>query len=221
MESDTAFEWLSVGRIRRLAATDSVDRFSRRRMDSIKRHHQIQARQEHRNLNGFEGSPPFSIQRYLRAVEKSLLVTSTWDTFPALTEKERTYSAATQAPIATSSSTPNTPIFSPIPFLHEDARSSSRSPPPSPLSLPAAAGGSVMGPETKALGLVDELDDLGPGHLSDHPHPLSATTTMSTRSFRGSLEERFIRAREEDTEGRQPQMEDDEELMDEDKENKA
>ncbi len=74
-------------------------------------------------------------------------------------------------------------MFSPIPFLHEDARrSQSRSPPPSPLSLGAVASASDPHPqalETKALGLVDEMDDPGPGHLSDHPTPISAVTTLS------------------------------------------
>jgi len=33
--------------------------------------------------------------------------------------------------------------------------------------------------ETKALGLVDEMDDPGPGHLSDHPTAISSVTTLS------------------------------------------
>lgn len=84
-------------------------------------------------------------------------------------------------------------MFSPIPFLHEDARrSKSRSPPPSPLALsgtdPAAP------PEQKGLGMVDELDDPSPGHMSEHPTALSSVTTTKTsnpKPFLGSLEQRF------------------------------
>lgn len=144
--------------------------------------------------------------KYLRAVERSLLVTSTWDTFPAISEEDSNQITINQATISSSSiSAPSTPMFSPIPFLHEDARrSSSRSPPPSPLVLPAvAAGGNLTalphagaeGAEAKALGLVDELDDPSPGHMSDHLQPISATTNVETKPLHGSLEERFVKAR--------------------------
>ncbi|OCH94953.1 PPP4R2-domain-containing protein [Obba rivulosa] len=174
-------------------------------------------------LDQFESSPPFTIQRicelclrpnehynylgkYLRAVERSLLVTSTWDAFPAIPEEDGKQATINQAAISSSSiSTPATPMFSPIPFLHEDARrSSSRSPPPSPLVLPAMASGGTFatlphagaeGAETKALGLVDELDDPSPGHLSDHPQPISATTDVDKKPLFGSLEQRFVKAR--------------------------
>ena len=162
-------------------------------------------------------STPFTIQRlcelcvyprqhykyvgkYLRAVEKSLLVTSTYDAFPPLSEIDSTYSAVGHPSISTSAvSAPNTPMFSPIPFLHEDARrSKSRSPPPSPLALPATVAGGVTAAEesadVKALGLVDELDDPSPGHLSDHIEPISATTTVESRPLHGTLQERFVKA---------------------------
>ena len=97
-------------------------------------------------------------------------------------------------------------MFSPIPFLHGDARRShSRSPPPSPLALSAlGAGGSTTtsphsgaeGADQKVIGLVDELDDPSPGHLSDHPQPLSATTTVADPIYK-SLEDRFTTAKEE------------------------
>lgn len=161
-------------------------------------------------------SPPFTIQRlcelcvepkkhyssvgkYLRAVEKSVLVTSTKENFPPLTQAE-VLSAGRSAIIlgSTLQSAPSTPLFSPIPFLHNDARrSKSRSPPPAPLSLNA------MGEpgELKALGLVDELDDPSPGHLSDHPIALTSVTTLpaepsDSKPLLGSLEERFVKAGE-------------------------
>jgi serine/threonine-protein phosphatase 4 regulatory subunit 2 len=45
-------------------------------------------------------------------------------------------------------------------------------------------------PVQKALGLVDELDDPRPGHLSERPTPLSAVTAGL------SLDERFIKSSE-------------------------
>ncbi|EMD38376.1 hypothetical protein CERSUDRAFT_123038 [Gelatoporia subvermispora B] len=175
-------------------------------------------------LDQFESNPPFTIQRvcelcirpnehynyigkYLRALERALLVTSTWDAFPAMPEEDGNQSMINQAPISLLSlSAPATPMFSPIPFLHEDARrSSSRSPPPSPLVLPAMATGGTLtthphagaeGAEAKALGLVDELDDPSPGHLSDHPQPISATTNVETKPLLGSLEQRFVKAKD-------------------------
>ncbi|KAF8212382.1 PPP4R2-domain-containing protein, partial [Mycena galopus ATCC 62051] len=159
--------------------------------------------------------PPFTIQRvcelclnpkqnynsvgkYLRAVEKSLLVTSTYDTFPPLTESERDTTIRTMASIGVAPMPP-TPLFSPIPFLHDDARrSKSRSPPPSPLILANIGEAHPDPPETKALGLVDELDDPAPGHMSEHPVALTSVTTSDGEQFVDSLEARFVRAQDED-----------------------
>jgi serine/threonine-protein phosphatase 4 regulatory subunit 2 len=130
-----------------------------------------------------------SVGKYLRAVEKALLVTSAWDTFPAAPPAA---SPASPAPFPAGSafatparSAPTTPLFSPIPFLHEDARrSASRSPPPlalapagAPLGDPPAPADSA-GVEPRALGLVDEMDDPGPGHMSERPTALSSVTTV-------------------------------------------
>ena len=140
-----------------------------------------------------------SAGKYLRAVEKSLLVTSAWASFPNLPETANIPASITMGPTA---STPATPLFSPIPFLHNDARrSQSRSPPPSPLVL--ATGSELTTPEPfdaldapKAIGLVDELDDPGPGHLSEHPVALTSVTTLAGQSTGelGSLEEKFVKA---------------------------
>ncbi|KAL5532665.1 hypothetical protein ACEPAF_4439 [Sanghuangporus sanghuang] len=166
-------------------------------------------------LYEFEGSPPFTIQRlcelavrprqhfkyagkYLRAVERALLVTSTIEAFPVISAEENDASSSPFMSIG-SLREATTPLFSPIPFLHADARRSrSRSPPMSPLNLstnaparplspsadpltlgPAAVEGTAggMGVDTPAIGLVDELDDPSPGHLSDHPTALTSTTT--------------------------------------------
>ena len=168
-------------------------------------------------------SAPFTIQRiaelclhptkhykylgkYLRAVEKSLLVTSTWDSFPVPTPGHETNHSGLVASDSLGnmnlSSAPSTPMFSPIPFLHGDARrSKSSSPPPSPLMLAVENPSLAPGPRTdategKAIGLVDELDDPSPGHLSAHPHALSATTTVSDPP---PLAERFVKAETEET----------------------
>jgi serine/threonine-protein phosphatase 4 regulatory subunit 2 len=177
-------------------------------------------------LDMFDSDPPFTIQRicelcvepkkhyksigkYLRAVEKSTLVTSTWAEFPPLTEQEKDVNVRNI--MSTGSellSIPSTPLFSPIPFLHNDARSRSRSqsPPPSPLALSALGPVSGGHPETlnlepQALGLVDELDDPRPGHMSDHPTALSAVTTIDDGKdgtpIVQSLESRFIKEEDE------------------------
>ncbi|KIK59825.1 hypothetical protein GYMLUDRAFT_74279 [Collybiopsis luxurians FD-317 M1] len=190
-------------------------------------------------LDFFDSDPPFTIQRlcelcinpkqhyksvgkYLRAVEKSTLVTSTWAEYPPLTENEKDvnirsiiYSAGSEP-----RSIPNTPLFSPIPFLHDNARARSRSkshsPPPSPLALSSAGPASGGHPETlslsepgpQALGLVDELDDPRPGHMSEHPTALTAVTTVMGEGngkdggpIVQSLESRFIKAEAEAGEG--------------------
>lgn len=102
----------------------------------------------------------------------------------------------------TPTTTPSTPLFSPISFLHNDVRRSrSRSPPPSPLALASSGGILPVDPaEQKALGLVDELDDPSPGHMSEHPTALSSVTTATlkgSRPFFGSLEQRFTKSKED------------------------
>ncbi|KAK7054965.1 hypothetical protein VNI00_003428 [Paramarasmius palmivorus] len=195
-----------------------------------------------RSLDEFESEPPFTIQRvcelclepkkhykavgkYLRAVEKSLLVTSSKDSFPPITDTDANgLTRSISISGSTSQSTPTTPLFSPIPFLHEDARrSKSRSPPPSPLALGAVAPVGESHPEpleTKALGLVDELDDPGPGHMSDRPTALTAVTAIEEGKdgapILQSLEERFVKPSEpESTE----QGDGDAMMVDENKEN--
>jgi serine/threonine-protein phosphatase 4 regulatory subunit 2 len=198
-------------------------------------------------LHTFDANPPFTIQRvcelalhptkhyssvgkYLRAVEKSVLVTSTCDAFPPLSEKEKEPYLSALVGVSTALSTPSstppsTPLFSPIPFLHEDARrSKSRSPPPpSPLSLAATAGTN----EVPSLGLVDELDNpTAPQHMSDHPTALTSTTTSELsptkgQPFLGTLQQRFVPASIE-TQGDEQTGDDDMDLDDaEDKENRA
>lgn len=95
---------------------------------------------------------------------------------------------------STLQSAPSTPLFSPISFLHDDARrSKSRSPPPTPLTLnPTVPSG-----EVQTLGLVDELDDPSPGHMSNHPTALSSVTSMPdidlSRPLFEILGDRFVK----------------------------
>ncbi|KAH7889464.1 PPP4R2-domain-containing protein [Phlebopus sp. FC_14] len=178
-----------------------------------------------KQLHEFDDNPPFTIQRvcelcvypkqhykvlgkYLRAVEKSLLVTSTWDAFTSQTPGDGFSMPITSVgPSVQPAPAPTTPVFSPIPFLHDDARrSKSCSPPPSPLILGAMdtaavepLGGAVP---QRGIGLVDELDDPSPGHMSNHPTALSAVTTVASRPFLDTLENRFVRATEEQVETR-------------------
>ena len=184
-------------------------------------------------------SPPFTIQRlcelcvkpkqhytsvgkYLRAVDKSILVTSTWSSFPPLTQSEiQSYGRSATLLGSTLQSAPSTPLFSPIPFLHDDARrSKSRSPPTTPLSLNPLVDEPL---EMKALGLVDELDDPSPGHMSDQPTAISSVTTTEgsphSRPFIGSLEQRFVKAEDAMDTTSNGQAESDHMDTDEDKEN--
>lgn len=176
-----------------------------------------------KQLHEFDEDPPFTIQRvcelcvdpkrhykaigkYLRAVEKSLLVTSAWNSFPPETAQNGLplgviSISPTMPPV------PTTPMFSPIPFLHGDARrSKSHSPPPSPLMLGIMETSGNIGPfdeemPQRVIGLVDELDDPGPGHMSEHPTAITSVTTTRSRPFIESLENRFVRGGEEDGEG--------------------
>lgn len=54
--------------------------------------------------------------------------------------------------------------------------------------------------EEKAFGMVDEVDDPSPGHMREHPTALTSVTTTSTvgsKPFLGSLEQRFVKSEEE------------------------
>ncbi|KAJ1301985.1 hypothetical protein OPQ81_000820 [Rhizoctonia solani] len=194
-------------------------------------------------LHDFDSAPPFTVQRlaelivkprahyknvgkYIRALERTLLVTSTHNDYPLDTYALETQNGAQPAiggagSVSSRASTPGpldlarSPLFTPIPFLHRPApnsnhRSLSRSPPPtSPRApLPGDASGDAniagvpLAPEDSipALGLVDELDDPRPGHLSDHPTPLTSVTQLPPESAT-SLGDRFISAGSTNAEG--------------------
>lgn len=175
----------------------------------------------------------------MRAVERALLVTSTAPEFPVIPPENKDVFDTPFSP-AGSLREARTPLFSPIPFLHEDARRSrsrsrSHSPPMSPLQLASSSPavmpedlhlsdvtaamtvsgeGIIDGP---VIGLVDELDDPGPGHMSERPTALTSVTTTAPEpaevaalqpesdtndaqniktALTGSLEDRFVRAEE-------------------------
>jgi serine/threonine-protein phosphatase 4 regulatory subunit 2 len=140
-------------------------------------------------------------------------VTSSPDTFtvsPPQSPSESIYASLGMEGVL---KTINTPIFTPIAFLHDDARrrSQSRSPPQSPLRLNNALalgdGASAPAEEPKGLGLVDELDTPAPGHMASTPTPLSATTTPtpseppSPAVSEKSLEQRFVKSTEREEPG--------------------
>ncbi|KDN47259.1 hypothetical protein RSAG8_03738, partial [Rhizoctonia solani AG-8 WAC10335] len=186
-------------------------------------------------LHDFDSAPPFTVQRlaelvvkprghyknvgkYIRALERTLLVTSTHKDYPL-----DTYALETQngtqpvvggtGSVSSRASTPGpldvarSPLFTPIPFLHRPApgsnRSLSRSPPPTspraPLPGDASGDANIAGipvpseDSIHALGLVDELDDPRPGHLSDHPVPLTSVTQIPPEPA-ASLGDRFVSA---------------------------
>lgn len=194
----------------------------------------------------FRRGPPFTVQRlcelllepkrqyrsvgkYLRAVEKSILVTSSHDSFPIEPSSSSDISSAASNPNGNghtplafvTRSTPSTPLFSPIAFLHEDARisrsrSRSLSPtraerdgthppnsptpePMTPLLLNSELPGRAVKLEEEGpvgLGMVDELDDPKPGHTSESPKPL--TIAAGAKPFLGSLQDRFVKAEASD-----------------------
>jgi serine/threonine-protein phosphatase 4 regulatory subunit 2 len=172
--------------------------------------------------------PPFTIQRfcelairprehyslvgkYLRALERTLLVTSTWGEYIV-----DTYTHEEDTPWAIASNEAlihaTTPIFSPIPFL-ENSRGASSSPPP--LALDNHRGSGNPGDEnTPPRGMsmmkirtlkVDELDDLDDveafsrggrrGHLAEHPEAsASGTTGIGNLGASGSSSPTSMRA---------------------------
>lgn len=117
-------------------------------------------------------------------------MTSTWDSFPNPVNSEARVNGngptTTPLPLVPPS-TPTTPVFSPIPFLHSDARARSKS-----ISPPRTSPSDQSDVEP-AFGRVDELDDPRPGHLSDSPTPISSTTTVAT-----TLQDRFVRGEDQE-----------------------
>ncbi|KAF8481523.1 PPP4R2-domain-containing protein [Gautieria morchelliformis] len=166
-------------------------------------------------LEDFDSDPPFTIQRlcelcveprihykaigkYLRAVERTILVTSTRDMYPSEVDTGDVEMGASFGDNE-SLRLAMTPVFSPIPFLHDDARRS-RSPSPFELAATRRPSGSHDDLERPAIdlstthqgiGLVDELDDPMPGHLANHPTPL---TTVASAGPPTPLNERFVKS---------------------------
>lgn len=57
----------------------------------------------------------------------------------------------------------------------------------------------------RVIGLVDELDDPSPGHMSDHPTAISSVTTIGSRPFLETLETRFVRGSVDQSRGDEEQ----------------
>jgi serine/threonine-protein phosphatase 4 regulatory subunit 2 len=137
-----------------------------------------------------------TVGTYLRALERTLLITSTWDQYTLDTYITNDNPATIASNNVLRQAT--TPLFSPIPFLAN--RSESGSPPLSPLALDMEKGKRLEKTPPR-VGLVDELDDLAPGHnhMADHPKALSSVTSLPSSSGESvlglSLNERFTRSK--------------------------
>ncbi|KIO23104.1 hypothetical protein M407DRAFT_27429 [Tulasnella calospora MUT 4182] len=155
----------------------------------------------------FDEHPPFTIQRicelltrpsiykslgkFLRAFERTLLITSTADQYTTDTYAATAAQSAFSPTLSDSAlKLAMTPLFSPIPFLHPDLdpvtgqpipggrNGTSAHATPSPMLL---NGDEVEVPSSPRLGLVDELDDPtgDSNHLTDHPRAISSTTNLA------------------------------------------
>ncbi|KAF8755503.1 PPP4R2 [Rhizoctonia solani] len=181
-------------------------------------------------LHDFDSAPPFTVQRlvelvvkprghyknvgkYLRALERTLLVTSTHKDYPLDTYALEAPNG-TQPAIGRSLPRPrintSSPRYSTLPLIHANsllapARSWQQPPQSFKKSTPNVSSSSSSRGRTgrckygrsphhhaedsiPALGLVDELDDPRPGHLSDHPTALSSVTQLPPES----LGDRFV-----------------------------
>ena len=126
-------------------------------------------------------------------------MTSTWDSFPnpVNSETKPNGNGPTTSPLSIGPiSAPTTPIFSPIPFLHSDARARSKS------QSPPRTSPNELNYVEPAFGRVDELDDPRPGHLSDGPTPISSTTTITM-----TLQDRFVKGEDQEQKEGQGEIE--------------
>jgi len=151
-------------------------------------------------LNEFEDHPPFTIQRicelltrpgmykslgkFFRALDRTLLVTSTSDQYLADTFAGQSSTSPVPGFSDGALKLSMTPLFSPIPFLHPELdpvtgqpvrNGSSAAAPPSPMML-----NDEVPPPSPRLGLVDELDDPSADNnrMADHPRAISSTTNV-------------------------------------------
>ncbi|KAG8912317.1 hypothetical protein FRC01_005164 [Tulasnella sp. 417] len=168
-------------------------------------------------LDEFDEHPPFTIQRicelltrpsiykslgkFLRAFERTLLITSTADQYTADTYAATAAQSVLSPTLSDSAlKLAMTPLFSPIPFLHPDLdpvtgqpipggrNGTSAHATPSPMLLNGDTEVDV--PSSPRLGLVDELDDpsADSNHLTDHPRAISATTNLPGLATRAVVE---------------------------------
>ncbi|KAF8303276.1 hypothetical protein DL93DRAFT_2090381 [Clavulina sp. PMI_390] len=136
-------------------------------------------------LDDFEDQPPFTIQRlaelalrprehfnavgkYLRALERSLTVTSGWNEY-----RLDTYTATTSNGTAVPSHTnpfsyTSTPLFSPIPFLHPELEATERQPRSRSTSPTSTLAGSPL-----------SLDGRRPLPGDDLTDPVSSSSSLS------------------------------------------
>lgn len=128
-----------------------------------------------------------SLGKFLRALDRTLLVTSTSNQYTADTFAGQASTSPLQDGNFSDSALKlaMTPLFSPIPFLHPDLDPVTGQPVQNGTNGAAAAPSPMMlngdePPPSPRLGLVDELDDpsADSNHLADHPRAISSTTNV-------------------------------------------
>ncbi|TEB36240.1 hypothetical protein FA13DRAFT_1727814 [Coprinellus micaceus] len=166
-----------------------------------------------------------SVGKYLRAVEKSILVTSSHDSFPI--------EPSSSSDISSAASNPNGNGHTPSRVYARISRSRSRSLSPTraerdgthPPNSPTPEPMTPLLLNSELPGRAVKLEEEGPvglgmpGHTSENPKPL--TIAAGAKPFLGSLQDRFVKAEaSDDTKPKLEPKEAEDSKMDQDSESK-